>query len=403
MFRVLLFLLPIGNYVVPHWLSGFFLLLALLALAGPRFSWERLNSLDKAIFLTFITYFLTFILSGLINEAWESLVKRLGVELRYLFIVPIYQVARNLTDGGRWLYRGCVVGGMVFAGNAIFESLILGRSLVAGAYHHILYGSTAALFAVLLWSRWWSQREVGGWHWFSLLGAFASALAVALSGSRTAYAVLVIAILVWGYLEFGTKRFLWVVGVVTMLAIAIYGLSDRVAGRVDRAIDEVTYYFKLEDPAVVQEALPSAALRLEMWRTSLLIIRDHPWFGVGRGGYPAAASEQVRLGKVHWQAPAQGQPHNAFLEAFVSLGIVGFLPFFGMFLLPLMRVWYGARRNYHSAIAVVLLLACYAVTSLAAGAPFLRGSAVGLFIVFLAVLLADYESGADTERESVDA
>lgn len=389
LFYALLFLFPIGNFVVPHWLSAFFLILGVASLFGPRFEWRQLGSLEKVILCLCAAYFGAFLLSGLVNDAGESLVKRLGVELRYLFIIPIYLVAKRSPDASRWLLRGCAFGGVVFAGNAGYEFFVLGKDVVAGAYHHILYGAVAAVYAIVLWNQWWGGTEKGAWKWMILLGSLTAALTVVLSGSRTAYVVLLSVIFVWGVLNFRGRNLLIVIAAAGCAALLSYAVSDRISSRVYRAVDDVVHYFNIEDPSKEKQELSSVGQRFEMWRTALLIIRKSPWLGVSREGYSAAASRFVDQGKVHWQAPQQGQPHNAYLEVLVSLGVVGFIPFAGMLILPALVLWRKAVRVDSASAGVVLFIVAYATASLAASAPFLRGNAVSVFVVFLAILMAD--------------
>lgn len=385
----LLFLFPVGNFVVPHWLSTSFVVLAIAALFGPWCSWSGLRGSERWLLLFAVAYFAAFLLSGWVNGAQEALIKRLGVELRYLFIVPLYLVVRNLPHAAQWLLRGCALGGMVFAANAGYEYFVAGHSVVAGAYHHILYGTVAAVYGLLLWNHWWAGRETGFWQWLYLFGALAAALTVALSGSRTAYVVLVVLAMVWGALRLRGPNLVLALVVVACAALGSYAISDRVANRVQQAVDDIAYYASLENPADMESGLPSFSLRLEMWRASLLIIRDHPWVGVSREGYEESAAKYVDQGKVHWQAPTHGQPHNAYLEVLVSLGLIGFLPFAGMLLVPTVAVFARARTSDSACIATLLLITGYAVASLAASAPFYRGNAVSVFVVFLAVLMAD--------------
>lgn len=399
----LLFLFPVGNFVVPHWLSTVFVIIGVASLFGPWFSWSRLKPAERWLLFFCFAYFAVFVLSGLVNEAGQSMVKRLGVELRYLFIVPLYLVVRTIPDASRWLLRGCAVGGVVFAANACYEFFIVGRAVVAGAYHHILYGTVAAAYAVLLWNRWWIRAETGFWHWAMLMGALTSALTVILSGSRTAYVVLLAVALLWGALYMRGRSMLIVVSVVFCTALLSYVLSERVSLRVHQAVDDIVYYLALDDPSKEKKGLPSVAIRFEMWRTALLIIRDHPWLGVSREGYATTALKYVEAGEVHWEVPKPGQPHNAYLEVLVSMGIAGFIPFLGMLVFPIVVLWRRAARAEGASAATVLFLAAYATTSLAASAPFIRGNAVAVFVVFLAVLMADAMRKAESEPVDADA
>lgn len=63
----------------------------------------------------------------------------------------------------------------------------------------------------------------------------------------------------------------------------------------------------------------SAGLRLEFYRNSLAIVREHPLLGVGTGGFPRAYAEQVR-GTGMTEAR---NPHNEYLLIAVQTGFVG--------------------------------------------------------------------------------
>ncbi len=63
----------------------------------------------------------------------------------------------------------------------------------------------------------------------------------------------------------------------------------------------------------------SPGIRLEFFSNTLYIIADHPVFGVGTGGFPAAYAEKIRgTGKV-----AARNPHNEYLHVMVQVGVAG--------------------------------------------------------------------------------
>jgi O-antigen ligase len=68
-----------------------------------------------------------------------------------------------------------------------------------------------------------------------------------------------------------------------------------------------------------QPQATSIGLRLEFYRNTLEIIRNHPWAGVGTGGFPKAYEQQVAgTGMV----PARN-PHNEYLHITAQLGPIG--------------------------------------------------------------------------------
>lgn len=71
----------------------------------------------------------------------------------------------------------------------------------------------------------------------------------------------------------------------------------------------------------------SNAQRIEWYRTSLTIIREHPFLGVGTGGFPRAYAASSRDGKV-----AQDRnPHNEYLHIAIQIGLPGLLALLYLF------------------------------------------------------------------------
>ncbi len=68
----------------------------------------------------------------------------------------------------------------------------------------------------------------------------------------------------------------------------------------------------------------STFFRLELWRSSLTLIREHPWFGVGPGNFLAAYRTRYVLPSA-WQEFNLQHPHNVYLDHWTRLGLLGLL------------------------------------------------------------------------------
>ena len=71
----------------------------------------------------------------------------------------------------------------------------------------------------------------------------------------------------------------------------------------------------------------SIGLRLEFYRNTMNLIREHPLAGVGTGGFPKAYADAVRATGM---APTRN-PHNEFLHIAVQLGPLGLAALLGVF------------------------------------------------------------------------
>ena len=68
----------------------------------------------------------------------------------------------------------------------------------------------------------------------------------------------------------------------------------------------------------------STFFRLELWRSSLTLIREHPLFGVGPGNFQTAYRTRYVLPSA-WEEFNLAHPHNIYLDHWTRLGILGVL------------------------------------------------------------------------------
>jgi O-antigen ligase len=69
---------------------------------------------------------------------------------------------------------------------------------------------------------------------------------------------------------------------------------------------------------------PTSIFRINLWRASLEMIREHPLFGVGLDNFLYAYRGRYILDAA-WQEPNLNHPHNIFLDFTSRLGIFGLL------------------------------------------------------------------------------
>ena len=117
---------------------------------------------------------------------------------------------------------------------------------------------------------------------------------------------------------FKKNRFKAVLAVFLLLPtmfVAGYGLSPVFRQRVDTVRHEISQF--KENPAT------SIGLRLLYWQNSWEIIRQHPWLGVGTGGFQTAYA-QVNQEKSPFSFTTDN-PHNQYVLVATMVGIPGIL------------------------------------------------------------------------------
>jgi len=387
---LLLFLFPLFGNSINHWFGAIFFIIFLISLPclfnkmdNPLYPEERLMLYFLAAF------FATFILSALVNGWAEWQTRSLGVEIRYLAAVPVYLLLRRFPDAARWLLTGSVLAAIIIAANAYCDVFVLNKARAWGAYSPNLIGPFAALIAVwslVMWqtgrtpcriSRWWLPL-------FSLIALFA----VVLSGSRGAYVGLIAMLLVWIVLSLQRwYRFAAILSMVLMLLFS-YFFVDSVKVRVDGAVAEIETYLAIDDIAAHQGELIGNAQRLEIWRTAVLIFKQAPFIGVGRGNFEQVAAEHAGKGLVHVSGVQAGHAHNAYLDVLSSRGIVGFVVFMGMLLYPLYFFFSTRTVSPDSAMLGMIHIIGFMTFSITDASTFVKGNFASIFLLYLAAFFS---------------
>ncbi len=73
----------------------------------------------------------------------------------------------------------------------------------------------------------------------------------------------------------------------------------------------------------------STFFRLELWRSSLHLLREHPLFGIGPGNFLDAYRTRYVLPSA-WQEFDLGHPHSVYLDHWTRLGLLGLLAGIGI-------------------------------------------------------------------------
>ena len=191
--------------------------------------------------------------------------------------------------------------------------------------HNVLMAFGALLFAVLAWK---SSQRWRRWGW-----GCASVLAVGnvllMVQGRTGYMVLAgLAVLAFQMI-FGWRGILAAVVALSFCFSTAYQVSSSFHERVNLAVASVTQWNP--NVAVVEDPI---GWRLEYYYHTSKIIQEHPFMGVGTGGFIQAyraRTEQARL-------DVPPHPHNQYLFIMAQVGIVGL----GMLLWLFVQQWRSA-------------------------------------------------------------
>lgn len=175
--------------------------------------------------------------------------------------------------------------------------------------HNILMAFGAFLFA------WLAVTEANARLKFTwaVLAALAAINVTMMVQGATGYLILGGLILLFGHGLGHWRGFGVASAAVTLAAIMLTSLPGPFKERVSLIGQELRGW------EARQPQSTSIGLRLEFYRNTLGIIRDHPLIGVGTGGFPKAYATRVRgTGMAETR-----NPHNEFLNIAAQLGAIG--------------------------------------------------------------------------------
>lgn len=130
----------------------------------------------------------------------------------------------------------------------------------------------------------------------------------------TGYLVLGMLALYFGYAWRGWRGLVAATGVAAVLTIALVLVPGPFQQRVAQIRSEISEW----QPGI-PDVFSSVGTRLEFYRLTFGIVRDHPLLGSGTGSFPKAYSDQTKgQAALHTR-----NPHNEYLLIMVQLGLAG--------------------------------------------------------------------------------
>jgi O-antigen ligase len=262
--------------------------LALLLLGASSLLWSEHVRVAAREFRTVILgavlfYALLRVLTRTRQEIWRVAdAWVLGAGLVALAAVLLWLLGRNvITVDGVWRARA-------FYGSPNNLALYLGRTLPVGV-------------ALAFWGR--EKRR----RWTYGLAAVLMGLAITLSFSRGAWLLAVPASLLFLAAMRGRRAFVAAAGVLFAAAVLVLVLTG--AGRLT---------------SLLETEGGTTFLRVQLWRSSWAMIREHPVLGVGLDNFLYSYRSHYVLPSA-WEEFNLSHPHNLLLDSWLRLGLGGIL------------------------------------------------------------------------------
>jgi len=185
--------------------------------------------------------------------------------------------------------------------------------------HHIWFSNINALglygaVSFLLFSR---RGTSTGMKLFLFLSIMLAIICIFLSLSRTAWFGVALTSLIMTFLMIRNRKVLSVtVAAVAVACVVIYVFIPIIHERINTIISDITLFFSGTTES-------SLGHRFMMWKAALMMFLSNPITGVGTGGFVPTMIVYVKSGQFPESLLQYNQPHNMYLFALATNGIVG--------------------------------------------------------------------------------
>lgn len=317
-----------------------------------------------------------------------------GIYLRLLIVPVVVSIIRDDV----WLRRGWMawMAGMTILLLHVYANVWIeipwARSAAEqvgnrGVFNaHMVQSVSLAFFVAVLLHR-FTQAPTSAARWMMLMLAGAAALSIThLSESRTGYLALLLVLTIHAVLMVPRR---WLLPTLLGLAIGftlIAFLTPSISERVIRAYQDVAAYSHVADYS-------SVGSRLYMWKVSVELALQAPWFGHGLGSYAHLA--QRAFSDDNLCSFGCQHPHNEYLFTAVQTGVVGLLILLNFLIKPLQTWRHLGRPDAIAPVFVGLLV----LTAIPDGPIWFRGFAF-FFIPVMGLVAADLQNQASRRRPS---
>ncbi|MDB2589409.1 O-antigen ligase family protein [Candidatus Thioglobus sp.] len=348
---LLIFILPTALAAIPKG-GSIVVLMLILSVVGLTIKRERmkLNKWEKYFVFSFVFYFAVIA----INLWWfDGYLRDLDTPSRLILVLPIYFFIRKTDVSANWLIWGIVLGaivsGVIKFGmiDVIYLSKVV--SIQTGVFS--LFSSIFGLSSLMFINK--DNSYVKNFIFFTafVFGILASIL----SGGRGVWISAFLSFLIVLFVNpINWKlrvRFIVMLLFFSIFMSAYLVPQTGVKSRIDTALNNVVSWSESG------KANTSAGARLEMWKTSYIIIKDNTLIGVGEDNYAKHQKKIIDKGEVSKFVGNFSHPHNEYITSLIEQGAIGLLAFILLLLFPLKYLFVSMKLeifNFHQRQLVIV-------------------------------------------------
>ena len=318
----LAFLLPFLSLVTSFGVnlaSFLFLVSALILFKPSRDALVRHWPEVRWVVLAFLLHFLFVLACALLRGDKMNVVEK---PVRTLLSVTVLAAVVASRAPRRALWWGASAGAVAALPFIAWQRFVLHIDRPGGFINSITFGDLAMLLALVALAGAIDMRDRPRDAALAGVGALAGLAASVLTGTRGGWAALVLAALVFGRrvarIDSRRGRALVAAGV-AVLAAAWFTPALGVQERFAEGVHDARNWY--EHGTV----WTNFGTRLELWKGAVMLIREHPLFGMDFEACRARLAEYAQAGRLDPMVLELPHLHNDGLQALATGGVIGFM------------------------------------------------------------------------------
>ena len=149
------------------------------------------------------------------------------------------------------------------------------------------------------------------------------------------------------------KKYFLSISLVLLIILSVFVIVRNFPGITNRIVSATEVLSKYNN--IEKKSVDGTAERIMIWKTSIEIISDNLFFGVGTGDVKDILLSKYKENNTQGAYEKKLNAHNQFLQTTISLGLVGFIIIIFMFIYPLIYSIKNKNLLYYYFILLVAM------------------------------------------------
>ncbi|WP_150538736.1 O-antigen ligase family protein [Actinobacillus vicugnae] len=341
-----LFFMLILQFKLSYSLIPILLALAGITLLIPHIKNKSytLTSVDKWLSITFICYFLLFVVSLIVHKGKGS---ELDLANRALLALPILAIFYKNPIKHSWIIYSLLIAGIGIGITSILQVFIFDFERPFPKIMHIQAGDIAmslAMFSLCTLFYFYTQKQRIAMY-FSLVAGLFAMIASFLTTARGAWigVPFVLLVIFWLNRKSLSK---WLIASVLLITVGGGIFTSKIIHQ--RYLDAQRDIAAYTDGA---NKSTSVGARFDMWKSALLGIQEKPIFGWGIQGVKAMRQQHFAEGEISEYAASFEHAHNQYLHDASTRGLLGLMALLATLFVPLYLFWKNLKSAEPNSLA----------------------------------------------------